>query len=184
VLRGSKILIDKKGGDLVRKTVCKLKSLMHSKKAVSPVIAVILLIAIAVAASVTVFAYTQGIISGVTQANLVLANAEIVDSKHVKLTWSNTGGTSLEIDKMDLLDGSAEVNTGRITDAVTGELIDDDGGESPTTDLVIDAGTSRAIIMEREDSGTWVSGETITIQVWFDGSNTNGSPDMETSFQL
>ncbi len=136
---------------------------MKSRKAVSPVIAVILLIAIAVAASVTVFAYTQGILGGVTEANLVLANAEIVTSDSVKLTWSNTGGTDLEIDKIDLLDGGATVNTGRITDALTGELIDDDGGESPVTDLVIAAGTSRAIIMEREDSGTWVSGEIVTI---------------------
>jgi flagellin-like protein len=168
----------------VRKTVYKLKRLMKSRKAVSPVIAVILLIAIAVAASVTVFAYTQGILGGVTQANLVLANAEIVDTTHIKLTWSNTGGTSLEIDKMDLEDNGAQVNTGVITDAVTNELIDDDGGEAPATNLVIAAGTSRAIIMEREDSGTWVSGDVVTIQVWFDGSSTSGSPDLETDFQL
>ena len=168
----------------MRKNIHKLQRMMGSKKAVSPVIAVILLIAIAVAASVTVFSYTQGILGGVTQANLVLANAEIVNTNHIKLTWSNTGGTDLEIDKMDLEDGGSSVNTGRITDAITGELIDDDGGEGATTDLVIAAGTSRAIIMEREDSGTWVSGEIVTIQVWLDGSNTNGSPDMETDFQL
>jgi len=168
----------------VRKTVYKLKRLMQSKKAVSPVIAVILLIAIAVAASVTVFAYTQGIIGGVTQANLVLANAEIVTSDSVKLTWSNTGGSSLEIDKMDLEQNGATVNTHTVTDAITHELLDDDGGEGPTTDLVIDAGTSRSIIIAREDGGSWSSGDVLTVQVWFDGSNTNGSPDMETDFQL
>jgi len=168
----------------LRKNIHKLKRMMVSKKAVSPVIAVILLIAIAVAASVTVFSYTQGILGGVTQANLVLANAEIFAPDSVKLTWSNTGGTSLEIDKMDLEQNGNTVNTHTVTDAITQELLDDDGGEGATTDLVIEAGTSRSIIIAREDGGTWSSGDILTVQVWFDGSVTTGTADMETDFQL
>ncbi|MFX1512349.1 MAG: archaellin/type IV pilin N-terminal domain-containing protein [Promethearchaeota archaeon] len=162
----------------------KLKGLKQSKKAVSPVIAIILLIAITVAAAVTVFAYTQGIIGGFTRANLVLANAEIVDSTHVKFTFQNTGGSDLTIIRIDQEQNGATVDTGEITNAITGELIDDDGGLGYDTDLTISAGESVSIIIGRYDAGTWTSGDIITVQIWLTGNTSSSNPNYEIDFEL
>ncbi len=159
---------------------------MRSRKAVSPVIAIILLIAITVAAAVTVFAYTQGIIGGVTRANLVLSNAEIVDGLHVKLVFSNTGGSNIEITQIDLEENGATVDTAEMTDAITGELIDDDGGDGWNTNLVISAGSSVSIVIGRRsyEIDRWESGDVCTVQVWFPGNTNNFNPDFESDFVL
>jgi len=171
----------------VKKTLRKLTRLMRNRRAVSPVIAVILLIAITVAAAVTVFAYTQGIIGGLNRPNLVLANAEIIDSLHIKLVWSNTGGSSLYVIQMDLEDDGAAVDTEQIYDAFTGELIDANGGAGFDTDLLVRPGESRSIIMTRESfspTDIWEPGDIVSIQAWFTGNFDTSSPDYEADFQL
>jgi len=130
---------------------------MQSKKAVSPVIAVILLIAIAVAASVTVFAYTQGIIGGVTQANLAMSNAQLVDSDTMTVTIQNTGGTSATIQAVAV---SGE-NVGDVKNALTAELYDTDGDSGTNTGIVIGAGESVTITID--SSSSYDSTETITL---------------------
>ena len=159
-----------------------MKRMMKSRKAVSPVIAVILLIAIAVAASVTVFAYTQGILGGVTQANLVISNFNDLDSNTVTVTLQNTGGTSTTVDQIDLEDDGSDVSTGDVRNAITGELIDSDGDSGANTDLVISAGKSVTIEIDR-DSGSWTSGEVCTIELWVDG-DTSGAAAFEADFTV
>ena len=82
----------------MRKRILKMKRMMKSRKAVSPVIAVILLIAIAVAASVTVFAYTQGIIGGVSSAQVQVTKPTLLtslsDDDELLVRVQNTGGQS------------------------------------------------------------------------------------------
>jgi len=142
----------------VRKTVYKLKRLMQSKKAVSPVIAVILLIAIAVAASVTVFAYTQGIIGGVTQANIAMSNAQLVDSNTMTVTVQNTGGTSSTIETVAV----TGENVGDVRNAITAELYDTDGDSGTDTGIVVGAGSSVTIEINLS-SGSYESTETIVL---------------------
>jgi len=134
---------------------------MKSRKAVSPVIAVILLIAIAVAASVTVFAYTQGIIGGVTQANLAMSNAQLVDSNTMTVTIQNTGGTSATVEAVAV---SGE-NVGDVKNAITGELYDSNGDSGTDTDLVVGAGASVTIEIHLSGGDTYDSTETITLTV-------------------
>ncbi len=142
----------------MRKTVYKLKRLMQSKKAVSPVIAVILLIAIAVAASVTVFAYTQGIIGGVTQANIAMSNAQLVDSNTMTVTVQNTGGTSSTIETVAV----TGENVGDVRNAITAELYDTDGDSGTDTGIVVGAGSSVTIEINLS-SGSYESTETIVL---------------------
>ncbi len=118
-----------------------MKRLMKSRKAVSPVIAVILLIAIAVAASVTVFAYTQGILGGVTQANLSMSNAQLLDSNTLTVTIQNVGGTSDTINTVAVTGESVTY----IRNAITGELYDSDGDSGTDTGIVVAAGSSVTI---------------------------------------
>jgi flagellin-like protein len=151
-----------------------MKRLMKSRKAVSPVIAVILLIAIAVAASVTVFAYTQGIIGGVTTSNLVMSNANLLDSNTMTITIQNTGGSSTTIDQIDV---SGEDITD-IRNAITGELIDSNGDGGFNTDLVVSAGSS--ITIEINSSSAFSSTETVSL--WVDGNT--GSADYTAQFEL
>ena len=123
--------------------------------------------------------------SGVTRANLVLANAEIIDSTNIRLTWANTGGSSLEVIQMDLEDNGAAVDTEEIYDNLTGELIDANGGAGWDTDLVIGPGESRSINMRREDpGGTWVPGDIVSVQAWLAGNLDLANPDYEVDFQL
>jgi flagellin-like protein len=154
---------------------------MKSRKAVSPVIAVILLIAIAVAASVTVFAYTQGILGGVTQANLVISNFNTVDSDTVTVTVQNVGGTSTTVDQIDQEDDGSNIDgTQVVRNAITGELIDADGDSGFNTDLVISAGNSITLEISRS-SGSWTSGEVCTVELWVDG-NTGSTASFEADF--
>ena len=134
-----------------------MKRLMKSRKAVSPVIAVILLIAIAVAASVTVFAYTQGILGGVTQANLSMSNAQLLDSNTLTVTIQNVGGTS---DTINTVAVSGE-NVGAVRNAITGELYDSDGDSGTDTGIVVAAGSS--VTIEIDVSGSYESTETIVL---------------------
>lgn len=145
----------------MRKTILKIKRLMQSKKAVSPVIAVILLIAIAVAASVTVFAYTQGILSGLSQASLVISNADAtnqavdvnegdgVPDHLLTFTIQNSGGQQATINYLEVVDTDGDDwfsdmtgNTGNIViyNLQTGELIK--AQTDATFSLEIDAGQS------------------------------------------
>ncbi len=164
-----KQLITEKGGDLLRKTLLKMKRMMKSRKAVSPVIAVILLIAIAVAASVTVFAYTQGILGGVTQANIRMSGATATNQasdvetatgtgndsggdgnpEHVLIfTIQNTGGQEATVDYMEVQDddetwdSTTTDSTGWIAiyNAGTGELIK--SGSASSFSLTVGAGES------------------------------------------
>ncbi len=134
-----------------------MKRLMKSRKAVSPVIAVILLIAIAVAASVTVFAYTQGILGGVTQANLSMSNAQLLDSDTLSVTIQNVGGTS---DTINTVAVTGE-NVGAVRNAITGELYDDNGDSGTDTGIVVAAGSS--VTIEIDVSGSYESTETIVL---------------------
>ena len=152
-----------------------MKRLMKSRKAVSPVIAVILLIAIAVAASVTVFAYTQGIIGGVTTSNLVMSNANLLDTNTMTITIQNTGGSSTTIDRIDV---SGEDITD-IRNAITGELIDSNGDGGYDTGLVVSAGSS--VTIEINSSSAFSSTETVFL--WVDG-NTSGTADYSAQFEL
>jgi len=134
-----------------------MKRLMKSRKAVSPVIAVILLIAIAVAASVTVFAYTQGILGGVTQANLSMSNAQLLDSNTLTVTIQNVGGTSDTINTVVVTGESVTY----VRNAITGELYDDDGDSGTDTGIVVAAGSS--VTIEIDVSGSYESTETIVL---------------------
>jgi len=125
---------------------------------VSPVIAVILLIAIAVAASVTVFAYTQGIIGGVTQANIAMSNAQLVDSNTMTVTVQNTGGTSSTIETVAV----TGENVGDVRNAITAELYDTDGDSGTDTGIVVGAGSSVTIEINLS-SGSYESTETIVL---------------------
>jgi len=154
---------------------------MKSRKAVSPVIAVILLIAIAVAASVTVFAYTQGILGGVTQANLVISNFQDLDSNTVTVTIQNVGGTSTTVDQIDQEDDGSNIDgTQEVRNAITGELIDADGDSGFNTDLVISAGNSVTVEIDR-DSGSWATNEVCTVELWVEG-NTGSTASFEADF--
>jgi len=135
-----------------------MKRLMKSRKAVSPVIAVILLIAIAVAASVTVFAYTQGILGGVTQANLSMSNAQLLDSNTLTVTIQNVGGTSDTINTVVVTGESVTY----VRNAITGELYDDNGDSGTDTGIVVAAGSSVTIEIDLF-SGNYESTETIVL---------------------
>ena len=153
---------------------------MKSRKAVSPVIAVILLIAIAVAASVTVFAYTQGIIGGVSRADLQVTQPIIVDSNTLLIRIQNTGGTSTTIDQLDLYRDGGGVNVYEVYDATTGELIDDNGDGGSAMGLIM--GPGKSVSLEVNSGGTWSAGQECTVRLWVDG--TGGSPDYSPVFTL
>jgi len=119
---------------------------------------VILLIAIAVAASVTVFAYTQGIIGGVTQANIAMSNAQLVDSNTMTVTVQNTGGTSSTIETVAV----TGENVGDVRNAITAELYDTDGDSGTDTGIVVGAGSSVTIEINLS-SGSYESTETIVL---------------------
>jgi flagellin-like protein len=160
----------------LRKTIYKLKGLMRSRKAVSPVIAVILLIAIAVAASVTVFAYTQGMIGGVTQAKLVMSNAHLVDSNTLSVTVQNTGGRSTTVDQVTVTNPSRGITN--VRNALTAQIYDTNGDSGYNTGLVIDAGSS--VTIELDATSAYAATETISL--WCDGNT--GTANYIATFTL
>ena len=165
----------------MRKTILKMKRLMKSKKAVSPVIAVILLIAIAVAASVTVFAYTQGMIGTLTQANLTMSNAQILTSDTVSVTIQNTGGSSVTVTSVDIINsGSDDVSD--VKNAVTGELYGTNGDATNGVSITLSAGGS--VTIEIESNHSWSSGDECTIRLWIDGNTASGNGDYSATFEL
>ena len=155
-----------------------MKRLMKSKKAVSPVIAVILLIAIAVAASVTVFAYTQGILTGVTQANLVMSNGQRVNNRLITVTIQNTGGTSTTISAVDVQGNRVD----DIKNAITGELYDSNGDSGSDTGILLGAGDSVTIEIHR-DAGIFPT-SSATILLWVDGNDPGDPVDYSATFQF
>jgi len=135
-----------------------IKRSMKSKKAVSPVIAVIMLIAIAVAASVYVYYYTLGMVTTISSAKLNVEDFSYND-QHIYVHIQNSGGEQLTIDKIYVYDStSGEVwksdkDSGKylkVYDAKTGQILnyDDNGvkseeiiilqpGEGITLDIVL-----------------------------------------------
>ena len=159
--------------------------MMKSRKAVSPVIAVILLIAIAVAASVTVFAYTQGIIGGVSRAQIQVTQptllTDLADNDVILIRVQNSGGQSFTIGRIDF-QGAGGSGIGEVYDANSGELIDTDGDDTTSMDLILTAGGSRAL--EVHTFGDWDPDDTITVQIWEADGSLGGTPDYEADFVL
>ncbi|WP_287583310.1 type IV pilin N-terminal domain-containing protein [Candidatus Borrarchaeum sp.] len=147
----------------------KLKAIIKSKKAVSPVIAVILLIAIAVAASVTVFAYTQGILGSVTQAKVEVLDVTMLDGDTIFFTIRNTGGQSVTIDVDTSIieyDGS-ERTLSTVRETSTGTIYYD---ASTDQDFVVPVGDSLTIDVTITDN-VFAANQPVTITL-YDTQNT------------
>ena len=163
-----------------------MKRMMKSRKAVSPVMAVILLIAIAVAASVTVFAYTQGIIGGVSSAQVQVTKPTLLtslsDDDELLIRVQNTGGQSFTIGRIDLEQATADRNVGAVYDANTGELLDVNGDDATSMDLIL--GPGQSVSLEVHTFNDWNPGDTITVEIWEADGDLGGVADYEADFTL
>ncbi|MBS7644330.1 type IV pilin [Candidatus Bathyarchaeota archaeon] len=86
---------------------------LPSKKAVSPIIAVLLLIAIAVAAAVITYIWVMGFIGMATtarvtaQGQIQIEEASFSDASHATLYVRNVGSTTVTLDAVYVIDNSA-----------------------------------------------------------------------------
>jgi len=108
---------------VVEQNMNKLKKLLRAKRAFSPVIAALILMLLAVAAGVVVYAYVMGWIGGATQTGggtqgklqfeSIYANAT---SDTIKIYVRNVGGKDLLLSKI-YVEGTEKANATTIPDA-------------------------------------------------------------------
>lgn len=147
-----------------------LKNCIKSKKAVSPVIAVILLIAIAVAASVVVYSYTHELIGGVQQSKVEVLDVTMLDGDTIFFTIRNTGGQSVTIDvsAITIEYASDTKDLSIVSDTSTGTKYYDNVTLADQ-DFVVSVGDSKTIeVTITED--VFTSGQPVTITL-FDTQN-------------
>jgi len=99
----------------------KIKRLLRSKRAFSPVIAALILMLLAVAAGVVVYSYTMGWLGGATTSTGGIQGKMQLDSiyatgSQIKVYVRNTGGKDLLLSKI-YVDGTEKANATVIADA-------------------------------------------------------------------
>jgi len=129
----------------------KITKIRRSIKAISPVISVLLMIAIAVVASLVVYAWIMGYIGGTTtkagQAIQIQSYAPGVDNQHVVIYVQNIGQGSVDLSQS----GSVYIN---------------DQGVPIDSSVTIAVGETKAIIADLTGTSlTWIPGEQIKIKV-------------------
>jgi hypothetical protein len=133
------------------KNMRKITKIRRSIKAISPVISVLLMIAIAVVASLVVYAWIMGYIGGTTtkagQAIQIQSYAPGVDNQHVVIYVQNIGQGSVDLSQS----GSVYIN---------------DQGVPINSSVTIAVGETKAIIADLTGTSlTWIPGEQIKIKV-------------------
>ena len=114
----------------------KLRRIAKDTKALSPVVASIILIAVTVAVSVVVAAWMGGMSLGLmNNAEQVTASNPVFTTTAVTLTLRNTGASSVTIDDQGTIDGN--------TAAVTGTTLIAKGTSQDVT-LTLDSGSFTA----------------------------------------
>lgn len=134
------------------------KKLLRAKRAFSPVIASLILMLLAVAAGVVVYAYVMGWIGGATtttggtqgklQFDSIYANAT---SGQIKIYVRNTGGKDLLLSKI-YVDGTEKANATAIADAGVSITVQSVGYLQVTTSMT--AGYSYEVKVTCKDGTT------------------------------
>ena len=121
-----------------------MKKLFRSKKALSPVVAAIILIAVTVAVSIAVAAWmgalTFGFMSGSEQIKIV--SVQFTNSTHITVTVQNTGASTVVI------------TAAKVGDTVISDI-------SVTPDSSVEAGTSATVVFPY----TWTAGQSYNVGV-------------------
>ncbi len=145
-----------------------------SRKAVSPVVATILLIGIAVSAAVVVYAYTTGMMA-VLQAPEIKMSEFLLDdtADTIYVTIQNTGGAEAIITDIIVV-GNGRTRTGTaanllVYDKDTGARLD----PGDVIDITLGVGTAIHFKLEENTGGgpDWVSGTDYTITVNISGQD-------------
>ena len=138
------------------------KKIFNNKKAISPIFATLILIAIAVIAGVVVYTFTSGTLATMTgggtagQEKITVQSAYNSSSTVITVILQQTGGPAATINGMIIKDGSGNtVGTAAITDTplTVGELKTMTGTYS---DGLID-GTTYTVTLTTEAGGSFVS---------------------------
>ena len=142
----------------------KFRKILRSKKAISPIFAVLILIAIAVIAGIVVYMFTSGTIASMTGGGTAgqekVAVETVVTSNSTSVTvWAkSTGGTDVAIDGLILKDsGGATVTVEAIGTSVL-LLADGTLTDIPvtlTTGMIL--GNTYTVTLTSEGGGSFVS---------------------------
>jgi flagellin-like protein len=111
------------------------KNMLKSKKAISPILATLLLIVIAVAAIVVTYAWVMTYMSSTTTQAGILLKEENINwpSGKIVITLRNTGTADATIDKVYVgLSGNLTVQTG-VTYSLTPPVVAKNGGTVTVT---------------------------------------------------
>jgi flagellin-like protein len=93
-----------------------------NKKAVSPIIATLLLVAIAVSAAVVTYTWTMSMVTNQAsqaQTQIRIDVVEFTDTQTVEITVRNTGTMAATIEKAYLMTGTAVTQTGTVSGTLT-----------------------------------------------------------------
>ena len=101
-----------------------IRKFKKNSKALSPVVASIILIAVTVAVSVVVAAWMGGMTIGLmgNAEQAAITNAQFTDSTHVVLTIQNTGSSSVTINSATIDGNSTTMTAFSIAKGSTGTL--------------------------------------------------------------
>ena len=92
-----------------------MKKLLRSKKALSPVVAAIILIAVTVAVSIAVAAWMGALtFTFMSTEELKITNVEFLSGNHVNITLQNTGTSPITVNEIHI-SGSANLLSSSIT---------------------------------------------------------------------
>jgi flagellin-like protein len=122
------------------------KNMLKSKKAISPILATLLLIVIAVAAIVVTYAWVMTYMSATTTRageELVSENIRFHDITNVTITLRSTGTSNSKV--VAIYEGTSSAN---LTSLVSGKV-------SPSLPKVVSAGSSQDFNL---NIGSWTSG--------------------------
>jgi len=125
----------------------------RSKSGISPVMATVILVAIAIVIAIAVAFWASGLVGVFTRfEKLEITSAYYdVNSKGVKLTVKNTGSADASIDNIFV--------NGRPCDGGCGNV------PSPNSPETIEVGGSKQITVDSPPSGDWKSGVTYEIAI-------------------
>jgi flagellin-like protein len=133
------------------------KNMLKTKKAISPILATLLLIVIAVAAIVVTYAWVMTYMSTTTQRageELVVENIRFHDSTNVTITLRSTGTSNSKI--VAIYEGTSSTS---LTALASGKV-------SPSLSKVISAGSSQDFNL---NISTWTTGTRYYFRVVTDG---------------
>jgi flagellin-like protein len=125
--------------------------MLKSRKALSPVVASIILIAVTVAVSIAVAAWMGALTFTFTKTEELKITGILWQSTYANLTVTNTGASDLTI-------GSVKVDQTATTGTIEGKSI-------PTETYTLAKGATKTLRINNVGSAAWVSGTKYTFAV-------------------